>query len=391
MGLRLGIDASNIRAGGGVTHLAELLRAAKPAEHGFDEVIVWSNSGTLAKLDDRPWLHKAHDPLLEGSLHQRVFWQWRRLTNHARAAHCDLLFLPGGSDVSGFSPAVSMSQNLIPFDARTIRQYGVSLLTLKWLLLRSSQGRAFRRAAGVVFLTEFARDAVLQVTGPLRGATAVVPHGINQRFLLAPRPQRAAAEFTAERPYRLLYVSVVEAYKHHPELVAAVAQLRSRGVPVVLDLVGPPGPGSARLREALALHDPEGTGVTCHGAVPYETLDAFYQSADIAVFASSCETFGQILIEAMGAGLPIACSNRSAMPETLGDAGEYFDPEQPAEIAAAIKQLIDSPSLRAEKAAAAFQRAQQFSWERCARETFSFLARVAAQANATGDVDPTAA
>ena len=55
MGLTLGIDASNIRAGGGVTHLAELLRAAVPAEHGFDEVIVWSNEGTLAKLDERPW------------------------------------------------------------------------------------------------------------------------------------------------------------------------------------------------------------------------------------------------------------------------------------------------------------------------------------------------
>lgn len=39
----LGIDASNIRAGGGVTHLVELLRAANPSVHGFEKVIVWGD------------------------------------------------------------------------------------------------------------------------------------------------------------------------------------------------------------------------------------------------------------------------------------------------------------------------------------------------------------
>jgi glycosyltransferase involved in cell wall biosynthesis len=61
------------------------------------------------------------------------------------------------------------------------------------------------------------------------------------------------------------------------------------------------------------------------------------------------------------------------MPELLGDAGIYFDPEQPEEIAAAIRQLIASPDLRAEKARAAYQRAQALSWARCADETFDFL------------------
>ena len=46
----LGIDAGNIRAGGGVTHLVELLRAARPQAHGFERVIVWSSAATLAQL-----------------------------------------------------------------------------------------------------------------------------------------------------------------------------------------------------------------------------------------------------------------------------------------------------------------------------------------------------
>jgi glycosyltransferase involved in cell wall biosynthesis len=86
-----------------------------------------------------------------------------------------------------------------------------------------------------------------------------------------------------------------------------------------------------------------------------------------------------ILIESMAAGLPIACSERGPMPEVLGDAGIYFDPEQPASIADAVRRLALDPGLRAEKAAAASKAASQFSWSRCADETFDFLASVAAQ------------
>ena len=54
--MRLGIDASNIRSGGGVTHLVELLRAAEPSAYGFAQVIVWASQATLTRLDERPWL-----------------------------------------------------------------------------------------------------------------------------------------------------------------------------------------------------------------------------------------------------------------------------------------------------------------------------------------------
>ena len=113
----------------------------------------------------------------------------------------------------------------------------------------------------------------------------------------------------------------------------------------------------------------------------YTELHALYADADLCVFASSCETFGQILTEAMSAGLPVACSNRSAMPELLGDAGVYFDPENSLDIARALRELIDLPELRTEKAWASFERAKTYSWARCARETFGFLAEIA---NTTG-------
>ena len=108
----------------------------------------------------------------------------------------------------------------------------------------------------------------------------------------------------------------------------------------------------------------------------YKEIHQRYIEADVSVFASSCENMPNILIESMAAGLPIACSNRGPMPEMLGEAGVYFDPEDPASIADAVRQLAANPELRAEKAAAASAAALQFSWSRCARETFEFLRTV---------------
>ena len=372
----LGIDASNIRSGGGVTHLVELLRAATPHNHGFERVIVWGGSATVAKLEDRDWLLKVNAPFLDRGLPYRIFWQRFMLKNLAQQARCDVLFVPGGSDASGFKPMVTMSQNLLPFEWREMRRYGWSLYTLKFLLLRWTQSHSFSNAEGVIFLTKYAHDAVLNVTGSLRGKSAIISHGINSRFALPPRQQRLQSEFQHTAPCRVLYVSIVLPYKHQWHVVEAVSQLRSTGVSIALKLVGPPAAGIKRLRETLNRIDPKGEFITFCGAVPYEELDVHYASADIGVFASSCENMPNILLEGMAAGLPMACSHMGPMPEVLGDAGTYFDPENSNSIAQALHLLIGSPEIRAEKAQAGFELAQQYSWNRCASETFAFLAQI---------------
>lgn len=133
-------------------------------------------------------------------------------------------------------------------------------------------------------------------------------------------------------------------------------------------------PALERLSETLQQLDPEGRFIRYKGLVPHEKLHHLYAAADIGIFASSCETFSHILLETMSAGLPLACSRRSAMSEILGEAGVYFDPQRPEEIAAAIRGLIESSEQRATRAQAAFDIARKFSWARCADETFAFLA-----------------
>ena len=379
-GLVIGVDVTNLRRGGGVTHLIELLTAAEPEKNGIARVVVFGGGQTLAKLPDRAWLEKINPPDLDRGLFQRIFWQRFKLDGGARAAGCDVLFAPGGSYSANFHPVVTMSQNMLPFEWAELRRYGWSLLALKLLLLRWVQSQTFRRADGVIFLTEYARRGVLRVTGPLSAATTIIPHGLNSRFQIAPKAQLPISEYNHAKPYRILYVSTIDQYKHQWHVVEAVAALRKLGLPIALDLVGPAYPPALlQLNETIARVDAERCWAHYHGAIPYSELHEMYAKVDMGIGASTCETFGMILLEKMAAGLPIACSRNEPMPEVVGDTGLYFDPEQPNDILRALRQLIESPQLRTQLAQDSHRRAQQFSWQRCADETFGFLVEVARQ------------
>lgn len=377
----LAIDASNIRVGGGVTHLVEFLRTAEPARHGIEKILVWACAATLARIDDRPWLEKRSDPALEANLLKRVAWQRWKLDKLVRAMGVDLLFVPGGSIVTRFRPAVTMSRNMLPFEWSELKRFGFSATTLKLLLLRWNQSSSFKAADGTIFLTRYAFDAVTKITGPLKGKTSIVPHGIDARFRLSPRPQRTLSEFSPSDPLRVVYVSTVDVFKHQWSVVEAIGRLHDEGLPIRLDLYGSARASVLpRLTRAMDQVDAGREFIHYRGEVDYREIDRCYAAADLCVFASSCENMPNILIESMAAGLPIACSNRGPMPEVLGDAGVYFDPENPASIAGAVRELAMSAELRAEKAAAASAAALQFGWSRCAGETLEFLATVARQA-----------
>lgn len=374
--MHLGIDASNIRAGGGVVHLVELLSAADPHRHGFDEITVWSGAKTLSNLPARKWLKPVHENALDASVLQRFWWQRTRLPKLARRS--DLLLVPGGTYAGTFAPFVAMSQNLLPFDSRERSRYGLSAMRLRLALLQQSQSSTFRRARGLIFLSEFARGVVARKIGNCAANSAVIAHGVSEHFRQPARPQKPLSAYSKERPFRWLYVSIIDVYKHQCEVTDAIALLRKAGLPVALDLIGPAyAPALARLRGRLTHFDPKGEFIRYLGQVSHSQLQKNYCDADGFVFASSCETFGQILLEAMASSLPIACSNRSAMPEILTDCGIYFHPERPDEIAQALAKLMERPDLRENYARLAGARADGFSWEKCAAETFSFLARMA--------------
>jgi glycosyltransferase involved in cell wall biosynthesis len=372
----LGIDAFNLSSGGGITHLIELLRAAAPDNYGFKKVIIWGGRKVLAKIDDRDWLEKIHEPMLDKGLFFRVFWHRFMEKKSARHFGCDIVFLPGGTVASGFTPTVTMSRNMLPFEWQELKRYGWSATALKLLLLKWTQSRSFCKTDGLIFLTAYAQKVVKEAIKVKLPTSVTIPHGISTRFFQVPRSHHRAV-FTTDSPCRILYVSIVSPYKHQWVVVQAVAKLREMGFAVALELIGPKADGTSLLSEVMQKVDPNSQFIAYRGEVPYELLETYYSSVDIGLFASSCENMPNILLEGMAAGLPMACSNMGPMPEVLGDAGEYFDPLDSDDIARALVKLIESPELRSQKAQAAYVRARQYSWVQCANKTFEFLADIA--------------
>jgi glycosyltransferase involved in cell wall biosynthesis len=375
--MRVGIDGSNLRQGGGVTHLVQMLEAADPPAEGITRVTVWGSRRLLDELPDRPWLARVHDEALERNGLSRMLWQQRRLASIAGGA-ADLLFSPGGTYLGSFHPFVTMFRNMLPFAAPERRSYGLSPMRLKLEILRRAQGATFRRADGVIFLTDHARAHILESGITVKGRQAVIPHGLDPRFFGRPKPQPACEQFSAERPYRWLYVSAIHQYKHPWTVAEAVAALRAEGLPLTLDIVGPPyPPAMRRLDETIRRLDPDGSFLFVTPGRSHADLPGVYHAADGFVFASTCENMPNSLLEAMAAGLPIVCSDRAPMPDILQDGGLYCDPRSPASIAAVMKQLMADAPLRARLAAAAQARAREYSWATCAQRTFEFLARIA--------------
>lgn len=382
--LTIAVDASNIRAGGGVTHLVECLSALDAAEMGIKKVVVYGGPETLARLPERHWLEKNCPRLLCGGAGKRMWWRQTELTKAVRGV-ADVLLVPGGSYTGSFRPYVALAQNLLPFDFYEKRREGLTWKAARLRLLCSMQTQTFRHADGVIYMTEISRDQIERSMGVCARRSRVVHHGTNPRFFRSRSPGKNKAEFTPASPFRLLYVSILEPYKHQEIVVDAVGELRKRGSPVVLDLVGPGSPRDQRdLRARIRRWDPKESAIKYHGSVPYDQLEAVYGTADAFIFASSCETFGMILLEAMAGGLPVLCSHRSAMPEVAGSAAVYFDPMDARSLTSVICRVMENDALRRSLSFQAQQQAAKYSWERCARNTFGFVREV--HADYHGDV-----
>jgi glycosyltransferase involved in cell wall biosynthesis len=371
MGIRVGVDATNIRTGGGVTHLAEILRHANPADAGIARVTVWGPSATLSRLPDRPWLVRMHHPWHDRHLAWRLAWQRLKL-DRALGGTTDVLLVPGGSYAGRFRPFVAMAQNLLPFDLEVRRTYPIGPMRLRARLLARTQGRALRRADGAIFLTEYGRDLVERAVGPCAGSTVIIPLGATPGLLPCLPSEASGAEF------RWLYMSAVEGYKNHTAVLRAAAALRDRGHRLRIDFVG--GGSAAVEGAAKRVQASLGLGedvVRWVGPVPPAEVPALFARYDGAVYPSSCESFGIPLVDGIRAGLPTACASRSTLPEVAGDAVLYFDPGSEVELAATMERLMADSGLRRALASRGPAATARFDWTLAARDTMRFLADIA--------------
>lgn len=378
--MKLAIDAVNIRSGGGVAHLVNLLMNFVPLEQGFDEVHIWTNRRVAKLLPNREWLH-LHVPFWADYYFPfRIIFHPLYLSRSSVLRICDILFVPSGTlaNVSNI-PCVLMSQNMLPFEPGQALLFGrFSLARVKMYLLRLIQISSFSKSDGLIFLTNYAKISVLKWIKSAPESTRVIPHGVEYRFRCSPRQQKAITYYSFDHPFKFIYVSVAMPYKHQIEVADAFAMLRSKGVPVEISFIGEAiGNYGQKFLSHLKSLDPNSEFLKFNGNIEYSSLHGHYCIADAFVFASSCENLPNILIEAMSAGLPIICSSYGPMPEVLGESGLYFDPYDPNSIFDSLEKVVGDHILREALSKLSFDLSNEYSWAKCASATFDFLASTA--------------
>lgn len=232
--------------------------------------------------------------------------------------------------------------------------------------------QSVKRAARVVVPSLATRDAVLGRFPEAAPRVRVVGEGVDPAW--AAPVGALPAEVQALRPYLLC----VGNRKPHKNLVTAVDVLhRVRAAHPAMRLVLAGGGGE----DADAVHaradalGVRGALVELRG-VDDERLRALYAGAACFLFPSLTEGFGLPVLEAMAAGAPVVASDRTSIPEVVGDAGVLADPHDAGALAAGVLRCLDEPAFRAALVERGRARAAGFRWEAAAGEIADLLCEV---------------
>jgi glycosyltransferase involved in cell wall biosynthesis len=369
--MNLCIDALNIRAGGGLTHLKELINAIKHTS--FTEIYVVGQK-PIAVIQTSNLINVK---IVKFNALEKIMYLISPaivIKSKTKQFSYDILFSPAGTYYSKRRKYVSMSQNMLVFDETERRRFPI-INRFRYILLELIQKRSFRNATANIFISNYAYEFISNKYPELyKKPHRIIYHGVSERFNNLPKPQKKIASYSSDTPFKILYTSIINYYKHQTNLISAIKMLVDNQYKLKLDLAGPMNPKMESRFNKLLFESR--SFVNYHGQIPYDKIDALYKEADLFIFASTCENMPNILIEAMKAGLPILCSKYGPMPEILKDAGVYFDPLNPTDIADKLEYMLNDENLRNSLALKSHKIAKNFTWGDCAKQTFQFIENI---------------
>lgn len=315
------------------------------------------------KIITHPWM------ISKFRLHRYLWYLWvyPRLVKKIKP---DVEFYPSGQLRVYLRTAFTIAtcHNLLLFDKKELSRIENENEQVYFQRYRKNQVHSFEKSNAVIFLSRNSQNVVSNEVPAIK-QSAVIAHGLDPAFLIDKK-----RSYELGNKIKLLYVSPFYHYKHQLEVVKAVQLLREEtGLDIYINLIGGGDSSAAFELNNYVINENIQAFVFVKANMNYENLSEEYSAADIFIFASSCETFGITILEAMGAKLPIACSDRTGLSEILKDAGLYFNPEDPKSIADTVQKLILDINLRETLGKKAYHYALDYTWKRCASETFSYI------------------
>jgi len=247
--------------------------------------------------------------------------------------------------------------------------------------------RAVKRAKKIITVSEFTKQDIVKQFGVKEEKIVVTYEGVanlakgrDSLFIAKLDNQETLDQFHIPKNF-LLYVGNAYPHKNLEMLLEVFADLRLKYPDLRLVLVGKEDFFYNRVQDkARALNIWQqgniNSPVIFPGYVSDAQLEIFYQEARVYVFPSLYEGFGLPPLEAMARQCPVASSDRASLPEILGEAALYFNPEDKNEMVEKIGRLLDDQELRQSLINKGLERVKKFSWWECANETLNVYKQI---------------
>ncbi len=300
---------------------------------------------------------------------QTVFWR------QAQSVRADLWHFPNFNvPLLWRKPYVVTVHDITRFIFPGQREQGL----IKQIVYERVFKQAVERAAGTIFVSQATRNELNGLPIKVPRLMKVIYEGVEERFLKE-RTEKTRQEIRRRvncRKY-LLYVGVWMNHKNLPRLLAAFATVAKNHKEIDLVLTGQAKPGfvdAKRLAAGLGINE---NRIKFVGHLEDELLPALYAGAEMLVFPSLYEGFGLPAIEAAACGIPVVTANVTSLPEVMGEAAAYVNPENTADIERAMEKVLTDRPYAQKLVTAGKKRADSFRWEHCARQTLNFYRQVA--------------
>ena len=358
MDLRIGIDARYLqnRISGIERYTLNLLRGVAAAAPGFRVAVIVNNTSTVPEdlkkstaleLIEVPWL--ARRPADQLALPVVIGRLGLKLLHHPDSFAP--LMTPGRVVITVHDMIGITCRHLLPasIKSRWVRTWKA------WLKLQC------HRAGAIVTVSNYSANDIARILRIPRWKIHVISNAVTP---IAGQGKTNASDFLPKQGISgsiLLYVGRADPYKNLVGLLRAFSLLRSK-YPDRLHLIIA-GQRDPRYLQAEKETHRLGLTESVHfmGYLSEDELLCCYKKASAFVFPSLYEGFGLPPLEAMSLGVPVVSSNRTAMPEVLGEAALYVDPESPGEIAEGISKILDDQKLASKLSTAGKKRAKKFS------------------------------
>jgi glycosyltransferase involved in cell wall biosynthesis len=304
-------------------------------------------------------------------------WMWRLgLANiSAFRTGADILFSPSPQLVPwGIVPVAVTIHDAIPVRLPAEVVGGSTSL-------RAITRVAAKRAQKILTDSECSKKDLLEIYDLPSEKVSVVYLGYDRREFNSSLPdsqeQRSLLQRLDVRGPYIVHHGMVQLRKNLLKLIEAYKLLLNRFPTFEFQLVlaGNFGFGSEQIRQAA------GPLVSANrlifsGPLSDRELPLLVKGASLSVIPSLYEGFCLPMIESMASGVATIAANASCLPEVSGYVLRYFDPRSAEDMAATMELVLGDSDLQKRLIRDGLQRASQFSWQRCARETLAVLTGV---------------